>query len=1224
MKKYYFLAILVTCTALFTGCQDDLVNNTTYNDGYLHFKFLFDKKGEWKDDGASGPQTRMMAPIEMTLPEGFDTPLYLHCVESNEIETAAEDTTETRGERITGEAFDDRNKIKCFGLYAVVGVEGDPTTYEEVLSTYDNPLSMTGKRSGYREIKRSTLTESGDWQVRDQELLFADEANMWTDSKKGNFYGFAPFPGWDEGTEDDQARTRCITVNTDNPDAPTITFTMQPDEQYNKDILTAKKTGVTNTEKDTGIELEFKHVLSALKFKLDDDDTDGNGTNDFKYSIGFGTGSQECYLQTKSITVDGIYDEGTAEIGETTWTPATSTGSCTAVLNRSYGAVTGDANKLINTDEHCMMVLPQTTPAGAKLIITVDLTSDAAATTKVKENITFEASLYGTSGLTWEPGHSYTYKISKDSRATKYTLTSTNGRSDNAFQFDVSGVVTSGYPVDFDVASYAEYTEDGGSTTTTKPVSWHFEYSEYDDATSTWKDWASGLPLGWTVKNKATGVYVGANSAIEGSTSDVTYTLDAPVRLDGSPAVDTLRNHNYAPFAGDDGYYDLSLHGLGWTARQATTVRNTANCYIINGYGKFEIPLVYGNGVKMGQENPKAYQYAWAKNTTYDESGLTYPHGHDVFCDHNGNQINHAWMSKQLAHPLSSANIVWQDHNIVSDVKLDDTGNDYLRFEIRKEDVQPGNLVLAVKDGSDIAWSWHIWVTVNTDFATTTRLSHTINSNTYYMDVAKYSLGWTNPIIKNNIGEKSFKIRVIQNDQAGKNVEHGVGQTGGIVSSENSSLIYQNGRKDPFPNYGLKVAQTPEPTVDASGNITATYIKEDLFTKAELGITDHLRSNTEYSPKYCHKNPNSYVMSRFNWFKENGLASYKDYQVYECWNPEGDCHTGSALGTNENNYKTHTKTIYDPCPVGFMVPNSGIIQMLLNDTPYSSGTTIEIDDKGHTATAPYNYVTTKSGLRFYVTGGRRINTAGDDFIRDQTFGYFWTAATFTNGLYGMYFQTTASAVQNQAVANQRTVASGFSVRPIKDDQQETIAAWDTAPVMTFHEGDSKCETDPTLKAVELTRNGTTNNWGIPDLYDVTIRMQDGAEVTLGSIINDKANKKNQKLLIRQIKVYFNYTGNTYGVFDVGGLLLGHRTQNNYSISHTLAPSKVEKHGQDAFVLTVDIPDHWLFCKGWETKYSQSDDGDPDTWDFANLVPLTLQRVNVTKVEADLRINYYTN
>lgn len=1211
MKKYYFLAILVTCTALFTGCQDDLVNNTTYNDGYLHFKFLFDKQGQWKEDGASGPQTRMMAPIEMTLPEGFDTPLYLHCVESNEIETAAEDTTETRGERITGEAFDDRGKIQCFGLYAVVGSE-------EVLATsttYTDPgTSVTSTiNSKFTEILRSSLAEDGGWYVKEQDLLFADAADMWTDAKTGNFYGFAPLPGWD-GTGDgaDANRTRCYTVNTDNPASPTVTFTMQPEEEYNKDILMAKKTGVTKSEKDTGIEMQFKHVLSALKFKLDDDDTDGNGTNDFTYDPAQTTStSDDYYLQLKSITVEGIYNQGTMEIGGTAWTPESSTGSCTSVLNRSFSTVTGDGQ--INTDAKCMMVLPQTISSSlpnkdAKLIITVDVTRDAAGADIFRKDVTFEASL---NGLTWEPGHTYTYKISKDNKAKEYYLTSTNGRSDEAFMFEVNGDITSGYTEDFDVTSYAELSDDG-SPATTATVPWHFEYSEDDGST-----WTAGLPLGFKVKNPS-GVFVGANSAIPGSETPVTYTLEAPVRLDGSPAIASLTSHDYSTYVGNDGYYDLSLHGLGWTAREATTVRNTANCYIINGYGKFEIPLVYGNGIKMGQENPKAYQYAWAQNTTYDESGLTYPHGHSVFCDHNGNQINHAWMSAQLSHPLSSAEIVWQDHdNIIrsSSVTLDPDGTDYLRFEIRKEDVQPGNILLAVKDGTDIAWSWHIWITVNTDFATTTRLSHTINSHTYYMDVAKYSLGWTNPIIKNNIGTKPFKIRVVQNDKMGKNVVHDVEQKGGIVSSENSSLIYQNGRKDPFPNYGLKVASSPAPSVDASGNITATYEQEDLFTKAELGITDHLRSNTEYSPKYCHKNPNSYVMSRFNWFLENGLASHKDYQVYECWNPEGNSNRGSALGTLEDNYKTHTKTIYDPCPVGFMVPNSGIIQMLLNDTPFSSGTTIEIDDKGHTATAPYNYVTTKSGLRFYANGGRRINTGATDYIRDKTAGFFWTAATFSNGLYGVYYNSTNTAIENNVtLGGGRTVSSGFSVRPIKDDQQDVVAAWSSLPVMTFHEGDAL--------GVQLTPNGSTSNYGIDNLSGVTVHMQDGTDLTLESIIND-TNKKNKKLLIRQIKVYFDYTGNTYGVFDVGGLLLGHRTLNAYSISHTLG-GNTEKHGQSAYVLVADIPDHWLFSSGWVTKYTETLSTPVSGWNWTDLIPLISQKANITRVEVDLRINYYTN
>lgn len=1205
------LAAILTLSATLVACHDDLEGDAQkYDDGYLHFNFLFDNQGQWKDGATAGRQTRMMAPVEMTMPEGFDTPLYLHCIEENYIETAPT----TRGERITDEAFDDRNKIQCFGLYAVVNGE-------KVLATSTSALT-----ADYTEIKRNTLNESGDWQVKEAELKFSGDGG-WPNGKTGDFYGFAPFPGWDADEDAGNGHARCIVIDTD-ASTPTITFNMQPEEEHNKDILTAKKTGVTKDEKNAGVELKFQHILSALKFKLDDDTSDGNGTNDLKYTVG--VGGNEYFLQVKSITVADIYDQGTVAIGDTytddTSNPSnpvrtskwvvdnTSTDSCTATLNRSYGAITGDTKKLINTDEHCMMVLPQTAPTGAKLIITADLTTDEAGTAVYKSDVTFEASL---AGLTWKPGYSYTYKISKDTKAKSYTLTSDNGRSDNAFMFEVNGDVTSSYPVDFDVTSYATLSDDG-VTTTQAAVSWHIEYSE--DGGSTWK---AGLPLGWNVKNKSTGEAVTNNHDIPGSLSDVTYTIDAPVRLDGSPAVASLTSHDYSKHVGDDGYYDLSLHGLGWNAVSQSTVRNTANCYIINGYGKFEIPLVYGNGVKMGQENPKAYQYAWAQNTTYDASGLTYPHGHSVFCDHNGNQINHAWMSAQLGHSLSSAEIVWQDHNIVSNVTLDDTKNDYLRFEIRKEDVQPGNIVLAVKDGDDIAWSWHIWVTVNTDFATTTRLSHTINSNTYNMDVAKYSLGWTNPIVKNNEGTKPFTIRVVQNDKMGKHVDHDVEQKGGIVSSENSALIYQNGRKDPFPNFGLKIVSASS---DASGNITATYDEENLFVK--LGITDHTLSSSELTPSYCHRNPKSFVFSTSNWFKESGLAtSYASHQVYECWNPEGDPQRGAATG-REGNYQTHTKTIYDPSPVGFMVPNSGLANMLANDTPFTSGTTIEIDEEHHTASAPYPYVKTNSGLIFYTTGGRRINTNTTpwSYYMDRGTGYFWTAGLWSNGQYGVYYYTSSSAVTFNATGSggtARTSSSGFSIRPIKDDQQDVVAAWSSLPVMTFHEGDSKNNIDPSLKAVELTQNGTTNNWGISDLNSVTIRMQDGAEVTLGSIINDKANKKNQKLLVRQIKVYFDYSGYTYGYFDVGGYLLGHRTLNSYSISHTLG-TKTETHGQSAYVLTVDIPDHWLFSSGWVTKYSQSNNGDPDTWDFANLVPLNLQRVNVTKVEAELRINYYTN
>ena len=203
----------------------------------------------------------------------------------------------------------------------------------------------------------------------------------------------------------------------------------------------------------------------------------------------------------------------------------------------------------------------------------------------------------------------------------------------------------------------------------------------------------------------------------------------------------------------------------------------------------------------------------------------------------------------------------------------------------------------------------------------------------------------------------------------------------------------------------------------------------------------------------------------------------------------------------------------------------------------------------------------------------------------------------------MYFQTNGSAIQNQAVSNQRTVASGFSIRPIRDDQQETIAAWASEPVKNFHEA--------TALGVELTRYGSTTNYGIADLNSVNVHIQGGSTVTLASIINDSGDG-NKKLLLKNIHVEFDYNGYSYVA------LLGRRTLDNYSITYLQ-----EKHGQGAYTLMADIPDHYTFSSDWLTKYS--DEFVPvSSWNWAEIVPLTTTKVNITRVTADVRVSYTTD
>lgn len=1181
IRFFYGVSILLA-GMLFTACQDDLTGPSRYNDGKLHFKFSFDENGQWNKDNAQQKKTRLMAPIVLATPNDNGQPLYLHCEEANYIEpeSTAADTTVTRGQRITDEAFDptNPNAVSSFGLYAVVGGE-------EVLSVYDKKGSTDEsdweKLNTYTEIQRSSLNGKGEWYIDEQELLFSGN-NAWKEDMTGNFYGFAPFPGWDGAADashpdGDAGHTRCIWVDTSNPSQPIINFMMQPEEEYNKDILMAQKTGVTQSQKDAGVEMYFHHALSALKFKYDNADN-------MKYKVGIG--GTEYYLKIKTITLEGIYDQGSVVIGNA-YTDAggtrtsnwviddTSTGSCTATLNRSQKDVADDSEKLINTDAHCFMVLPQIAPTGAKFIITADLTSDAEGNNIVQENFTFDAKL---EGKTWLPGYSYTYTISKDSRALSYSLQSVpdGGSNGGAFSFTKDGG-----SMDFDVTSYANYSD--GGVAGTEPATWHVEYS-----TDGGSNWVKGLPTGFSLARKSDGVYVGTDNAIDGSTSPVTYTLTAPMRNEHSKTIEALLKNDYSKYAGADGYYDLSLHNIGYSEAicSQTTERNTANCYIVQGYGKFKIPLVYGNGVKKGKNNPIAYAYTWGGN------------GYGVFTDHRGESITDPWLTTQLPTDPNGAKIVWQDETDVVREKSVKVEGDYLYFEIAQDDVQPTNILLAATVDGVIAWSWHIWVTAVNDFSDTVELSKTISGTTYKMNVAKRNLGWRTPEVK-HYDARTILFRVVQNDRMGKKVQHNVTQGAGVVALGGANIVYQNGRKDPFLNVKAKVTSA---TVNSAGKITSvTYENVDLF-KDEEGNNRITSINQRPKVEESIKNPNVLYRPGSNWFKETGVNEVR--QQYLCWDPEGHFNSGSDVsGDVTHNYESHTKTIYDPCPVGFMVPNSGFAQMVV-DSPgsFAYHTTMK-DLDGNDVTAPIPYVT-KGDLTFYLAGCRRQRYKNPDGVTGfgladyKTYGYIWTAGAQLNGMQGVYLRASASALEFDPV--DYDMCRAFAVRPIVDESAGVVQSWGSIAAGTFHEGNTTTD-------VELTQHGSA--WGIDNLNSVSFTVNgEATPLTLQQILSNSANKE-RRIYVKDIKVYFEYSG--------WRTPLTNQTLQPYNIVY----AGKERNSSPAYIRINSIPNHYQFSANWDRRFSDEESVSTST-DWQQLVPLTGRNVTITKVTADLRITYF--
>lgn len=990
MKKNNFLALsfMAACLMLIVSCQDNELAKNRYNDGKLHFKFAFnDKDGQWNEDGTAKRKTRIMTPVELTMPDNGTQPLYLHCIESEEIvtnEALPETTVNTRGQRLTGKVLEE-GKIKTLGLYGRVGA--DYASGEQVLGA-----------NGV-EIEQATLEEDGVWYVATPDFEYADSENKWTDAKKGYFYGFAPFPGSGEG------QTKCITLGKGTDDKPLLNFTMQAEEKDNVDVLTACTENVTHSVMESqGIELTFRHVLSALKFKMKDD------AKDLTVTIG-GT---DYYIQMKAVRIEGIYSKGTLPIASTasgsttTWNrdDANTIGACeikTADM-RSRNDIKNDADHFINTDEHCLMVMPQAVPDDARLVLVCDLTTDEAGTTMFKENVAYYASL---KGKTWLPGNSYTYTFSKYSSYTDYTFSSPD-LATNTLTFPAEGGTEL-----FEITSVATTAASNG-TTSTSDEEWHVEY--WDEATSTWK---KGLPGGYGLTEPA-----GAHNQIKdlahipGGTAQ-TWGLQAGKRVDGSTGVQTMRAKRY-PATGTD-YYDLSTEYGS---------RNTANCYIIDGYGKFKLPLVYGNAILNGATNSSAYTET--PQTQGTNKGATL----NVFYNYKDNHISSPYIKDDTGVSLDdmTADIVWMDETSLLDyssmtILKEDHG--YLAFEVDYDCVRPGNAVVAVKDGNgDIMWSWHLWFTnlpVKKEDAITgiTQGGYTFGLMQYHIGRRLEELEVVNP------GDLTYKIRAVQN-ATGKEIQTStVTQSSGSTRIQASNLYFQFGRKDPVP--GLYA----DPT---SSTLKVIRMETDI---EKLGYEYTRQSSaTLQTMGYAIQHPNMYIQGASQgWMLPNGQSPTTasatlqqwlyDYAM-ACWNPAWRL-------SNTSNYDKPIKSIYDPCPYGYVVPSD-----LARDWSGAQSVSLDIGESEYNEKINGNkmYIYTYSGtysgkqVQFPLTGRRKVDGLADNFNK---YGYSWTSRVPLNSsnvnsfgpLVGSYSSTSKKATIKN---NKGSIAPGgaLSVRPMVD------------------------------------------------------------------------------------------------------------------------------------------------------------------------------------------------
>ena len=576
----------------------------------------------------------------------------------------------------------------------------------------------------------------------------------------------------------------------------------------------------------------------------------------------------------------------------------------------------------------------------------------------------------------WKAGTTRTYKLSEKNSTWNYILNPIS---------PATAVAYNGTQANYKIESYREIQING--TSTKQPVKWKVVEYSVDGGTT----WTTTKPS-WLKSLKEQG---------EGGTAAEVCTATL-----GTDIVDLVAQRNKglldATPLGTATPYNLS-NNTG-----AAAVQNTANCYVISAPGYYMIPLVYGNAIKNGQTNTSAYK-STAPNTPLEFGSpkkVTDVILHN-FVDHDSKVITDPWIEKtnnKANNGVDGAEVTWSDENNLvtlpnSPIYHDASGNAYVKFEVKKENIKSGNAVISVKKGNTILWSWHLW------FAPKTALDEisVTNAQNKVYKFTNETLGWkpTKWIATSYSAPRTVKIKIEQTI-----ANNGTKQFGEITITQDAYIerrgtatYYQWGRNNAFPGTDAALPQ---------GSIVKGDNQIHMNNKIQL-------PNYFFTTKFLGRIIDPY----------DGLTKF--HYFYNLWsmnnNLRGDNNAANTIEV--------VKTIYDPCPVGFNVPTNGAFSGFTtngrNEGPMNvNGTNVKATYDLNTGHLFWTNSSKTETIYFPATGFR---DAKDDKINEaNNFGDYWSAdpQDYNNGcvmgfsydeVYPLFF-------------NIRTF--GFAVRPVAE------------------------------------------------------------------------------------------------------------------------------------------------------------------------------------------------
>ena len=393
---------------------------------------------------------------------------------------------------------------------------------------------------------------------------------------------------------------------------------------------------------------------------------------------------------------------------------------------------------------------------------------------------------------------------------------------------------------------------------------------------------------------------------------------------------------------------DLCLYDIDNLSRPRSSGIKTANSYVVNKAGWYMFPLVYGNAIDNEVGVPSTgwnFNSFSRMNFTPDGSALT------ALRNYVNEDIKSPYILEDAGLTASGveAVIVWEDvsgnNQFINSVSLiEDPPTSavfkkqdgsvkavpYIRFNVDAGNIREGNAVIALRERTGqkrIIWSWHIWISdaaLNTVNVATR--STTISSN----DLLTKPLGWCDDKVEvqHSFTPRKYFVEAAQVEGNAAPVVFAVTQyeDSYYTTSYTTMPHYQFGRKDPFLPIHIELFSTES---NSQGGFVNPPYTEDPRNKehsspagytvavADTALPFQFITDKKLDTSFGIQNPT--VMYSGN---ETGWSSGQVMRNF--WNMCEDNASAQPAQSDlfdQSKDRQVYKTVYDPCPPGFSIPN---------------------------------------------------------------------------------------------------------------------------------------------------------------------------------------------------------------------------------------------------------------------------------------------------------------